>query len=253
MDEFKMLWEITKGIRPTCSLDKPIDGGLSFLRNSKYKYLLNDLSNVKDLMVLVPNDFNLVDDVNSEIKLYRVYDVDLMFTLYHNEVYKDFDPSINDIIHKTAVIHSTSVIGVDGVSTVFYGQKRILFKHIGNVVIESGVNISANSVIHRAKLDSTIIGKNTIIGSLTNIGHNTIIGKDCVITTCVSIGGSCKIGNNCMIGMGAVIRNGVNICDNVVIGMGAVVNKNVKVPGVYTGNPLRFVKDRPDGYNFQSK
>lgn len=252
MDEFKKLLKIG-GVRPTCSLDNPVNGGLSFLRSFKYQHLLNKLNNVKDLMILIPSNFIPTVILNSEIKLYPVSNVDLVFTLYHNEVYKDFDPSVKDVIHESSIIHSTAVIGVDGVSTVFDGEKRILFKHVGNVIIEQGVNISANSVIHRARLDSTIIGKNTIIGSLTNIGHNTVIGSDCVLITCISIGGSCRIGNNCLIGMGAVIRNGVNICNNTVIGMGSVVNGDIEMPGIYTGNPLKFIKDRPDNYNFRAR
>jgi acetyltransferase-like isoleucine patch superfamily enzyme len=52
---------------------------------------------------------------------------------------------------------------------------------------------------------------------------------------------STNIGNNVSIGSNATIL-AVNICDNVVIGAGAVVTKNIDKPGIYAGNPARFLR-----------
>ncbi len=49
------------------------------------------------------------------------------------------------------------------------------------------------------------------------------------------------IGNNVYIGSNATILP-VSICAYVVIGAGAVVTKNITDPGVYAGNPARFMK-----------
>jgi acetyltransferase-like isoleucine patch superfamily enzyme len=50
-----------------------------------------------------------------------------------------------------------------------------------------------------------------------------------------------NIGNNVSIGSNATILP-VDICDNVVIGAGAVVTKNIDEPGIYAGNPARFLR-----------
>ena len=50
-----------------------------------------------------------------------------------------------------------------------------------------------------------------------------------------------RIGNNVSIGSNATILP-ISICDHVVIGAGAVVTKNITEPGVYAGNPARFMK-----------
>jgi len=34
----------------------------------------------------------------------------------------------------------------------------------------------------------------------------------------------------------------VNICDNVVIGAGSVVTKDITKPGIYAGNPAKFLR-----------
>lgn len=169
------------------------------------------------------------------------------FTLFQNHVHRFTNPSTNDKIDDSAIIHPSAIIGVDGIKISVYEGRKILFKHTGNVVIEECVDIGANVVIHRARLDSTVIRKGTIVGALTNVAHNVIIGGDCIFTACVSVGGSVKIGNNCWFGMGSLIRNGVSICDNVVIGMGAVVVKDIDKPGFYVGNPAKFLKDFKQG------
>ena len=102
------------------------------------------------------------------------------------------------------------------------------------------------------------IGKNTKIQSHTFICELVTIGSKCFIGHGVmfindlfSNGGPAQgdkslwkktiIGNNVSIGSNATILP-VNICDDVVIGAGAVVTKNITEPGVYAGNPARFMK-----------
>lgn len=55
---------------------------------------------------------------------------------------------------------------------------------------------------------------------------------------------STSIGNNVSIGSNATIMP-VRICDHVVIGAGAVVTRSIDRPGIYAGNPARFLKAVP--------
>ena len=50
-----------------------------------------------------------------------------------------------------------------------------------------------------------------------------------------------KIGNNVSIGSNATILP-VTVCDRVVIGAGSVVTKSILKPGIYAGNPARFLR-----------
>jgi len=52
---------------------------------------------------------------------------------------------------------------------------------------------------------------------------------------------STTIGNHVSIGSNATVLP-VRICDHVVIGAGAVVTKDILEPGIYAGNPARFMK-----------
>ena len=155
------------------------------------------------------------------------------------------------LVDKLAKIDKSAIIGPDSMSIKVDAEKGELvqFRHQGTVTICKGVEIGPLSVIHRASLGnkSTVIGNNTHIGTMVNIGHNSVIGNNCVIVSGTNIGGSVIIGDNVWIGMSVKIAPHVKICDHAVIGIGTVVINNITEPGIYIGNPARFLKKRSVG------
>ncbi|MDK2840607.1 MAG: hypothetical protein PWQ17_112 [Anaerophaga sp.] len=100
--------------------------------------------------------------------------------------------------------------------------------------------------------DKTRIQSHSFICELVSIGKNCFIGHGVMfINDTFSTGGPANgdrrlwkkttIGNNVSIGSNATILP-VRICDNTVIGAGAVVTKDIERPGIYAGNPARFLK-----------
>lgn len=140
------------------------------------------------------------------------------------------------------------------------------------------VNFDENvKIIEPVNLYGCTIGSNTFIGPFVEIQKDVIIGKRCKIQShsficeLVTIGNDCfishgvmfindtfkfggpamgnkdlwkgtTIGNNVSIGTNSTILP-VNIADNVVIGAGSVVTKDIKVPGIYVGNPAKNLKE----------
>ena len=110
------------------------------------------------------------------------------------------------------------------------------------VEIQKNVKIGSESKIQ----------SHTFICELVTIGKNCFVGHGVVfINDKFSAGGpaggdqtkwsSTLIGDHVSIGSNCTIMP-VEICDNVVIGAGSVVTRNVEVPGVYAGNPARFLR-----------
>jgi acetyltransferase-like isoleucine patch superfamily enzyme len=111
------------------------------------------------------------------------------------------------------------------------------------VEIQNGVYIGAK----------TRIQSHSFICELVNIGENCFIAHGVMfINDAFELGGpaagdksrwkSTNIGNKVSIGSNATILP-VDICDNVVVGAGSVVTKSILKPGVYSGNPARFLRD----------
>lgn len=96
--------------------------------------------------------------------------------------------------------------------------------------------------------ENTRIQSHSFICSKTTIGKNCFIGHGVMFTNDKFYGRklnpkkllNTKIGNNVLIGSNATILP-VMICDDVVIGAGSVVTKSIMFPGVYAGNPAKFL------------
>ncbi len=114
------------------------------------------------------------------------------------------------------------------------------------VEIQKDVNIGERSKIqsHSFICELVDIGKDCFIGHGVMFINDTFV-KGGPARGDKSLWKQTKIGNNVSIGSNATILP-VTICDNVVIGAGSVVTKDIKAPGVYVGNPAKFIKKLSD-------
>jgi len=66
-----------------------------------------------------------------------------------------------------------------------------------------------------------------------------VVGDDSVISSMVNIGGKTVIGRSTYIGMGALIKDQVRIGEGVIVGMGSGVVNDLPDNVVALGNPAR--------------
>ncbi len=132
------------------------------------------------------------------------------------------------------------------------------------------------TVVEPVNLYECKIGAYTFVGPFVEIQRNTEIGAHCRIQSHSFICELVTIGDHCFIGHGVMFINDlfthggpsggnkdlwkstfighhvsigsnatilpVSICDHVVIGAGAVVTKDITEPGIYAGNPAKFLR-----------
>ena len=137
------------------------------------------------------------------------------------------------------VIHAGTVIGSDGFG--YAPQQDGSLKkvpQIGNVVIEDGVEIGANTTIDRATIGSTLIKSGAKLDNLLQIAHNVEVGNNSVIAAQSGVSGSTKIGKNVMIGGQVGIVGHIQIADGTKINAQSGVSKSIKTPNsAVTGSP----------------
>ena len=150
----------------------------------------------------------------------------------------------------------TPDISCIGIKEVRFGQNVKVIKPVNlygckianNCFIGPFVEIQKNSCIG----EFTKIQSHSFICELVTIGKNCFIGHSVVfINDLFSDGQPAKgdkkkwkstiIGDNVFIGSNATILP-VNICSQVVIGAGSVVTKDINKPGIYAGNPIKFIR-----------
>lgn len=142
-------------------------------------------------------------------------------------------------IGNNCILHANVVIGSDGFG--FAPTQNGEYKKIpqtGIVTIEDNVEIGANTVVDRATMGSTVIGKGTKLDNLIQVAHNVTIGSNTVIAAQTGIAGSSKVGNNCQLGGQVGVAGHITIADNVKIGAQAGILGSVKKEGeVLLGTP----------------
>ena len=134
----------------------------------------------------------------------------------------------NSILLDNVVISENCTIGSTGFGFNLnnMGSSKI-FPHIGIVYIEDNVFIGANCTIDRAKIDTTLIGKNSMLDNQIHIAHNVIIGSNACIAAQTGISGSVKIGKNLIAGGQVGIAGHISIGDFVIIAAKSGVTKNI--------------------------
>lgn len=110
------------------------------------------------------------------------------------------------------------------------------------VEIQSNVSIGPRTRIQSHSFICSLVS----IGADCFVGHGVMFVNDTFASGGPARGDTTKwhktsIGDHVSIGSNATILP-VTICDFAVIGAGAVVTKDIKVPGIYAGNPARFMR-----------
>ena len=133
--------------------------------------------------------------------------------------------------------------GKSWITSAYVCHQLYLNPQIGTVIIDDGVHIGSCCTIDRGKIDSTYIGKNSMIDNMVHIGHNTFIGNNACIAAQTGISGSVTIGNNVTIGGKVGFAGHIKIGDNVVIAARSGVTKDIKENSTVAGFPAIDIKE----------
>ena len=155
-----------------------------------------------------------------------------------NNIFKNNVVIKNSILGNNITISDNTVIGSSGFGfdPEFMGS-RMIFPHIGIVIIEDDVFIGSNCTIDRGKIDFTKIGSNSMLDNQIHIAHNVILGSKACIAGQSGISGSVKTGSRLTMGGQSGIAGHLKIGDNVTIAAKSGVTKTLKDKSVVAGFP----------------
>ncbi|MDQ5884214.1 MAG: UDP-3-O-[3-hydroxymyristoyl] glucosamine N-acyltransferase [Pseudomonadota bacterium] len=157
------------------------------------------------------------------------------------EIYPHVTLYPHTILKNHVIIHAGSVIGSDGFGYKMFNGIHHKIPHVGHVVIESNVEIGANTVVDRATLGTTRIGTGTKIDNLVQIAHSVKLGAHNILCAFTGIAGSSQSGNHVVFAANVGVSDHVKIDDEVVLGArsGVPPKKHLKKGQTYLGNPAR--------------
>ena len=107
----------------------------------------------------------------------------------------------------------------------------------GITVIEDDVEIQAHSVIDRATVGETRIGRGTKIDNLVQVGHACKVGSDTMLCGQVGLAGTTKVGDRCILAGQVGAAGHLTIGDRAVLTAQSGVPSDVPADSVYSGYP----------------
>jgi len=164
-------------------------------------------------------------------------------------IYKNVTIGAQNLIHANSVIHSGStlgdecvinanaVIGGEGFGFVPTSNGWKKMPQVGIVILKNKVEIGSGSTIDRPSVGETIIGEDTKIDNLVQIGHGVITGKGCAMAAQVGIAGGAKIGDAVILAGQVGVSNKVIIGDRVIASSKTGIVSNVEAGKVISGFP----------------
>jgi UDP-3-O-[3-hydroxymyristoyl] glucosamine N-acyltransferase len=141
------------------------------------------------------------------------------------------------------LVHAGVRLGSDGFGYVFRDGAHAKIPHVGRCIVESDVEIGANSTIDRGSIDDTVIGTGTKIDNLVHVAHNVRIGRLCLLMAQVGIAGSVHVEDGC------ILAGQVGVSGHLTIGKGARLAAQAGVFGsipageTWSGYPARPHKE----------
>jgi UDP-3-O-[3-hydroxymyristoyl] glucosamine N-acyltransferase len=142
------------------------------------------------------------------------------------------------ILGDRVILQPGCVVGSDGFGYASGPSGHEKIPQVGIVRIADDVEIGSCSVIDRAALGETRIGRGTKIDNLVQIAHNVVVGEHCFLAAQAGIAGSAQVGNRVILAGQVGVAGHLKIGDGVTIGAQSGVPSDVPPGVVLSGSPV---------------
>ncbi|HLM01923.1 MAG TPA: UDP-3-O-(3-hydroxymyristoyl)glucosamine N-acyltransferase [Pyrinomonadaceae bacterium] len=144
----------------------------------------------------------------------------------------------NSEIGDNVIIHNNTTIGSDGFGYAKDEEKRWLkIPQTGRVVIESDVEIGANSAVDCASVGETRIRRGVKIDNLVQIGHSCTVEEDSLICAQTGLAGTSVIGRRVILAGQVGIAGHLKVGDDAVVTAKSATSHNVENGKIISGIP----------------
>ena len=157
----------------------------------------------------------------AHVVIYRGAKIGHRFFAHSHAQVREYCKLGDDIILQNGV-----VIGADGFGFARDGGKgwHKIFQS-GITRLADRVEVQANSCVDRASIGETVVGLDTKIDNLTQVGHGCSVGEHTMLCSQVGLGGSSHVGNN------VILAGQVGVAGHLTIGDGAIATAQTGIPG----------------------
>lgn len=146
-------------------------------------------------------------------------------------------------IGNDVTVHSGVRIGTEGFGWLDHARSNRKIPQLGRVLIQNNVEIGANTTIDRGALGDTMVGENTKIDNLVQIGHNCKIGRNCLIAAMTGLAGSTTLGDGVLMGGNSASSGHLTVGDGSIVHARGAVTKDWPPGSKLAGAPAVDIRD----------
>ena len=141
------------------------------------------------------------------------------------------------VLGENIILQNGAVVGCDGFGFARDGNRWEKITQSGPTVLESDVEVQANSCIDRASIGETRVGRGAKIDNLVQVGHGSAVGEHTLLCSQVGLAGSTVLGKNVILAGQVGVAGHCNIGDGVVVTAQSGTHGDIPAGAMVSGSP----------------
>ena len=143
----------------------------------------------------------------------------------------------NCTVGDNVILQNGAVVGCDGFGFARDGDHWEKITQSGPAVLESDVEVQANSCVDRASVGETRVGRGVKIDNLAQVGHGSAVGEHTLLCAQVGLAGSTVVGKNVILAGQVGVAGHCNIGDGVVVTAQSGTHGDIPAGAIVSGSP----------------
>jgi UDP-3-O-[3-hydroxymyristoyl] glucosamine N-acyltransferase len=184
--------------------------------------------------VVIDKDVEVGDDavLLPHVVIYRGARIGNHFFAHAHAVVREYCTLGDNVI-----LQNGAVVGCDGFGFARDGERWEKITQSGPTVLESDVEVQANSCVDRASIGETRIGRGVKIDNLVQVGHGSAVGEHTLLCSQVGLAGSTVVGKNVVLAGQVGVAGHCNIGDGVIVTAQSGTHGDIPAGSMVSGSP----------------
>jgi UDP-3-O-[3-hydroxymyristoyl] glucosamine N-acyltransferase len=184
--------------------------------------------------VVIDEDVEIGDDavLLPHVVIYRGARIGKHFFAHAHAVVRE-----HCILGDNVILQNGAIVGCDGFGFARDGDHWEKITQSGPAVLDSDIEVQANSCVDRASIGETRIGRGVKIDNLVQVGHGSAVAEHTLLCSQVGLAGSTRVGKNVILAGQVGVAGHCNIGDGVVVTAQSGTHGDIPAGTMVSGSP----------------
>jgi UDP-3-O-[3-hydroxymyristoyl] glucosamine N-acyltransferase len=184
--------------------------------------------------VVIDEDVEIGDDavLLPHVVIYRGARIGKHFFAHAHAVVRE-----HCILGDNVILQNGAIVGCDGFGFARDGDHWEKITQSGPAVLDSDIEVQANSCVDRASIGETHIGRGVKIDNLVQVGHGSAVAEHTLLCSQVGLAGSTRVGKNVILAGQVGVAGHCNIGDGVVVTAQSGTHGDIPAGTMVSGSP----------------